>query len=97
MIEGVKFHPQRFFTVESFIEFQTFNTYKINIIRPRSIQLCLNTKKKALSSNLKSKFLYDLIFNFFENEALVEMVYLKFTMRVTVETASNIASMQLRE
>ncbi len=70
MIEGVKFHPQRFFTVKSFIEFQTFKTYKISILRARSIKLCLNTKNKVLNSNLKSKFLYDIVFNFFENEAL---------------------------
>ncbi len=52
MIEGVKFHPQRFFTVESFIEFQNFNAYKIIILRTRSIKLWLNANKKVLNSNL---------------------------------------------
>ncbi len=62
-------HPQSFFKIKSLKSFQTFNRYKINIVRTRSIKIYLNTKMKVLNSNLKSKCFCDEIFNLFENEA----------------------------
>ncbi len=67
---GEFFHPQPFFTVKSLIHFQISYRYKMNIGRTRSIKICLNTDRKALNSNKRSKNCSDAIFNFFENEAL---------------------------
>ncbi len=57
MTEGVKFHPKRFFTIKSFINFQTCRCYEINIIRTRILIICDNTKMNVFVQNLGCKVL----------------------------------------
>ena len=40
MTRGVKFHPERFFTVKSLINFLTLLCHKINITNASSVKTC---------------------------------------------------------
>lgn len=53
MTRGVRFHPERFSTVKSLLNFQILHCHKINIASASSLKTCIQTKVGVL--NLKSK------------------------------------------
>ena len=72
MTRGVKFHPERFFTVKSFVNLSTSYCYRVYIIAASGQKLCCQTQIWVLNLNLGSKFSqeqWEEILTSFQNEA----------------------------